>query len=115
MKVAQRPIGRWWGPIGVVITAMLVILAVAGCAAPPEVQPVPPTPTLYAPPPTEPPPTPPRPTPAAMQFPLPAPSQAKEASKADDSGCIDCHTDSERLMALAVPREVEEKLSEGEG
>ena len=39
-----------------------------------------------------------------------------DASAADDSSCVACHTDEETLRALAVePEEGGEELSEGEG
>ncbi len=50
-----------------------------------------------------------------VRFPLPAPTIDAQVVDLDDSQCIDCHTDLERVQALAVEPEEEEKLSEGEG
>jgi hypothetical protein len=52
----------------------------------------------------------PPPTPTLPAEPTPAP-----AVIAPDDGCVDCHTDQERLIATADEEEVVEELSEGEG
>jgi len=93
------------------------VLALSGCAEPPAISAVEPTPTSFAPEPTDIPAPTPGPTPAALDFPLPPPETVEmEGEAADDQACIDCHTDEEVLKALAEPEgESEETLSEGEG
>lgn len=51
----------------------------------------------------------------ASRFPLPVSQDDLQEVDLDDSQCIDCHTDEEAVMALAVESEEEEELSEGEG
>jgi hypothetical protein len=52
----------------------------------------------------------PPPTPTTPASPTPPP-----AIIAPDDGCVDCHTDQEKLIATADEEEVGETLSEGEG
>ncbi len=52
----------------------------------------------------------PPPTPTVPATPTPPP-----AIIAPDDGCVECHTDQERLIATADEAEVVESLSEGEG
>ncbi|MGD8623086.1 MAG: hypothetical protein PVJ34_01000, partial [Anaerolineae bacterium] len=91
-------------------------LVLSGCAEPPAISAVQPTPTRYEPPPTDIPAPPPGPTPAALNFPLPPQGEAEIEAPPDDGACIDCHTNQDILMALAeTENESEENLSEGEG
>jgi hypothetical protein len=106
---------RVWGGV-VMMVALLFVVAVAltGCAQPAPIAAVEPTATAYGPPPTDIPVLAPGPTPAALDFPLPPPTQV-ESESIDDETCVSCHTDEETLKALAEEKEVEEELSEGEG
>jgi hypothetical protein len=52
----------------------------------------------------------PPPTPTTPASPTPPP-----AIIAPDDGCVECHTDQEKLIANAKEEEVVESLSEGEG
>ena len=52
----------------------------------------------------------PPPTPTTPASPTPPP-----AIIAPDDGCVECHTDQEKLIANATEEEVVEELSEGEG
>ncbi len=52
----------------------------------------------------------PPPTPTVPAAPTPPP-----AIIAPDDGCVECHTDQERLIATAKDEEAVEELSEGEG
>jgi hypothetical protein len=104
-------------PIGVVVVVGLLLLgsiALSGCAQPTAVVAVPPTATVFAPPPTRALPELPPPTPAALEFPLPPPERPASQPVSDQT-CVDCHTDKERVQALAKEEEVAEELSEGEG
>lgn len=92
----------------------LAALIMSGCAEPAAIAAVPPSPTVYAPPPTKAPTPEPEPTPAALDFPLAAPSQAP-VEVVSDQTCVDCHTDEETLRVVAREEEVVEELSEGEG
>jgi hypothetical protein len=104
---------------GVILALLLLgaVLALSGCAEPPAISAVEPTPTTFEPEPTDIPAPPPGPTPAALDFPLPPPATVgMEEEAVDDQACIDCHTDEDILKALAEPEgESEETLSEGEG
>lgn len=105
-----------WSSVAAVVALLLLsALALTGCAEPAVIAAVEPTPTAYPIPPTDIPPPVPGPTPAALEFPLPAPTRVG-IKAADDQGCIDCHTDEERLKALAKEEGGGgEILSEGEG
>jgi hypothetical protein len=122
MSMRERPMSErkgfviTWGGIAA-LAALLVLstLALTGCAEPAAIAAVEPTPTLYAPPPTDIPPPPPGPTPEALNFPLPAPTHG-ETEPVSNQGCVDCHTSEETLRAVAETEEgVQESLSEGEG
>ena len=57
----------------------------------------------------------PGPTPAALDFPLPAPTN-EDVEPVSDQNCVDCHTDEESLKAVATEEEGgQDTLSEGEG
>jgi hypothetical protein len=105
-----------WGGVAVVIVLLFgAALALTGCAEPAAIAAVEPTATTYAPPPTAIPPPPPGPTPAALDFPLPPPSQVNTQPE-DDQNCVLCHTDEAMMKALATEEEgTGESLSEGEG
>jgi hypothetical protein len=121
-QVRNRPMCRrdrgltpWNSVAAVVALLLLSALALTGCAEPAAIAAVEPTPTAYPIPPTDIPPPAPGPTPAALTFPLPAPTHL-EIEAADDKSCIDCHTDEERLKAMAKEEDGGgEILSEGEG
>jgi hypothetical protein len=103
---------------GVILALLLLgaVLALSGCAEPPAISAVEPTPTTFEPEPTDIPAPPPGPTPAALNFPLPPQGEAEIEAPPDDGACIDCHTNQDILMALAeTENESEENLSEGEG
>jgi hypothetical protein len=106
-----------WRAVLLVTLLLGAALALSGCAEPPAISAVQPTPTSYEPPPTDIPAPPPGPTPAALDFPLAAPAEMEvEQPEDDDQACVDCHTDEDILKALAEPEgESEETLSEGEG
>jgi hypothetical protein len=103
---------------GVLLVALLLgaALALSGCAEPPAIAVVEPTPVSFKPPPTDIPAPPPGPTPAALDFPLPPPDEVETEAQPDDGACIDCHTNEDILKALAeTENESEGDLSEGEG
>jgi hypothetical protein len=108
----MRP--TWLGATAVVGLLFLVGVTLTGCADPMAIAAVEPTPTVYAPPPTDIPPPPPGPTPAALGFPLPAPTKSENES-VDDQTCVDCHTSEDQLKQTAMIIEQGESLSEGEG
>ncbi len=81
--------------------SLLLGVLLVGCMARPEITPLPPSPMMPV-----------IPTQAAEVVSTEAPT---EAASADDSACVSCHTDQERLTALAVEPESAESLSEGEG
>lgn len=100
----------WLIGLGMLLGAILL----AGCVAPAEITPVPPTPTLAVKSTV----SPGQPTPAApgqaVRFPIPATVSAPPAL-ADNSNCITCHTNAETLQAVAKKVEKKESHSEGEG
>ncbi len=79
---------------------LLVAVALGGCSEPVAIAAVEPTPTTYAPPPTDIPSPPPGPTPASLDFPLPPPKHV-EAQVPDDDACVTCHTQETFLQAMA--------------
>ncbi len=91
----------------IIFSALILIVAglIVGCgSAAVTPHPLPPTPTdvqvAVVPP----------PTPTSEASPTPPP-----AIIAPDDGCVECHTDQERLIATADEEEIVETLSEGEG
>ena len=107
-------LARGSGGLLIVGLLFLAALALSGCGEPVAIAAVPPTATVYAPPPTETPPPTPGPTPAALHFPLPAP-EGETVERPDSQNCVDCHTDEDTLKVTAKKEEVKESLSEGEG
>ena len=105
----------WAGTLAIGGLLFAMALTLAGCAKPEAIAAVPPTATVYAPPPTDSPPPPAEPTPAALSFPL-APPPREAVEQPTDQTCVDCHTNEETLKAVAmVVEQEEESLSEGEG
>ncbi|MBU0495869.1 MAG: hypothetical protein KKB13_28795 [Chloroflexi bacterium] len=103
-----------WATLLLGLGALLGLILLAGCAAPDEIQPVPPTPTLVIKSTI----TAGQPTPVVpgetVRFPIPAKVNAP-MSLADNTNCITCHSDEETLKSVAEPVTETEPLSEGEG
>jgi len=103
-----------WAILLLGLGALLGLIVLAGCAAPDEIQPVPPTPTLVVKSTI----TAGRPTPVVpgepVRFPIAAQVSAP-MSLADNTNCITCHTNEETLKAVAEQVTAGEPLSEGEG
>jgi hypothetical protein len=99
--------------IGLGILLIGLGLFLAGCAARPEITPLAPSPMLPFDEDDVPEVT---PTDVVEEGGGEATPEPEDASAADDSSCVACHTDEETLRALAVePEEGGEELSEGEG
>ncbi len=81
--------------------SLLLGVLLVGCMARPEITPLPPDPMLPA-------------VPTQPVEVVPTETPTEEVS-ADDTYCVSCHTDQERLTTLAVEPESAESLSEGEG
>ena len=95
--------------LGLLVVATFVV-TFAACGAPQAADtPIPAQPTQAA---TRPPDTAVAPTQATT---APPPTEDNPVAEGPDANCIDCHTDQERLMAVAKVVQETEDLSEGDG